>query len=60
AAAAEQAAPVRMPEDRAAGPLRRAMWPTLAGVAVVVTVVWLAVIIPRGRRTGWRPSARRP
>ncbi|MFE6765640.1 S8 family serine peptidase [Streptomyces sp. NPDC057689] len=60
AADKESAAPVRMPEDRAAGPLRRAMWPTLAGVAVVVTVAWLAVIIPRGRRTGWRPSARRP
>ncbi|WNI21443.1 S8 family serine peptidase [Streptomyces sp. ITFR-16] len=54
----EAAGPVQMPQDKAAGPLRRAMWPALAGVAVTITVVWLSLIIPRGRRTGWRPSRR--
>ncbi|MEU4656110.1 S8 family serine peptidase [Streptomyces sp. NPDC023723] len=51
------AAPVSMPVDEAAGPLRRALWPAVGGLAVVVAVVWLAIIIPRGRRNGWRPTA---
>ncbi|MFJ8490002.1 S8 family serine peptidase [Streptomyces sp. NPDC094038] len=51
--------PVRMPADQAAGPLRRALWPASAGLAVIVAVVWAALVIPRGRRLGWRPSARR-
>ncbi|MCZ9339715.1 peptidase, partial [Streptomyces sp. TRM76130] len=50
------AASVRLPEDEAAGPLRRALWPAAAGLAVVVTVVWLALVVPRGRRNGWRPT----
>ncbi|MFK0120058.1 S8 family serine peptidase [Streptomyces sp. NPDC090994] len=50
------AASVSMPEDKAADPFRRALWPAAAGLAVVVTVVWLALVIPRGRRNGWRPT----
>ncbi len=54
---AAAAAPVRMPEDKAAGPLRRAMWPAAAGLGVIIAVVWLGVILPRGRRLGWRPTS---
>jgi hypothetical protein len=53
---AAAAPPVRMPEDKAAGPLRRAMWPTAAGLGVIIAVVWLGAILPRGRRLGWRPT----
>lgn len=49
-------APVRMPEDKAAGPIRRAMWPAAAGFGAIVAVVWLGLVIPRGRRLGWRPT----
>lgn len=48
--------PVHLPEDKAAGPLRRALWPASAGLAVIIAVVWLGLILPRGRRLGWRPS----
>ncbi|MFK0169511.1 S8 family serine peptidase [Streptomyces sp. NPDC090306] len=48
--------PVRMPEDRAAGPMRRAMWPAVTGLVVVCVVVWAALLLPRGRRIGWRPT----
>lgn len=50
------APPVRLPEDKAAGPLRRAMWPTAAGFGVIIAVVWLGAVLPRGRRLGWRPT----
>ncbi|MFE2417670.1 S8 family serine peptidase [Streptomyces hokutonensis] len=50
------AAPVRLPADKAAGPLRRALWPASAGLAVIIAVVWLGLVLPRGRRLGWRPS----
>ncbi|MGP2438319.1 S8 family serine peptidase [Streptomyces sp. JW3] len=56
AAPKDQAAAVSMPPDKAAGPLRRALWPAVGGLAVVITVVWLAIVIPRGRRNGWRPT----
>ncbi|KPI08701.1 peptidase S8 and S53 subtilisin kexin sedolisin [Actinobacteria bacterium OK074] len=49
-------APVRLPTDRAAAPLRRALWPASAGLAVIVAVVWAGLVLPRGRRLGWRPS----
>ncbi|WP_328932221.1 MULTISPECIES: S8 family serine peptidase [unclassified Streptomyces] len=52
----DSATPVHLPADKAAGPLRRALWPASAGLAVIVAVVWLGLIIPRGRRLGWRPS----
>jgi subtilisin family serine protease len=48
--------PVHLPADTAAGPLRRALWPAAAGLAVVIAVVWLGLVLPRGRRLGWRPS----
>jgi hypothetical protein len=32
------------------------MWPTAAGLGVIIAVVWLGVILPRGRRLGWRPT----
>lgn len=48
--------PVRLPADKAAGPLRRALWPTAAGLGVIVAVVWAGLVLPRGRRLGWRPS----
>jgi hypothetical protein len=48
--------PVHLPADKAAGPLRRALWPAAAGLAVVIAVVWLGLVLPRGRRLGWRPS----
>ncbi|MFI6460167.1 S8 family serine peptidase [Streptomyces sp. NPDC050538] len=51
-------APVHLPADKAAGPLRRALWPASAGLAVIVAVVWLGLILPRGRRLGWKPSGR--
>ncbi|MEV0481318.1 S8 family serine peptidase [Streptomyces sp. NPDC050508] len=54
----DAASPVHLPADKAAGPLRRALWPAAAGLAVVIAVVWLGLILPRGRRLGWRPSAR--
>jgi subtilisin family serine protease len=47
---------VRLPEDKAAGPIRRAMWPAAAGLGVIIAVVWLGAVLPRGRRLGWRPS----
>ncbi|MFG2372896.1 S8 family serine peptidase [Streptomyces sp. NPDC048504] len=50
--------PVHLPADKAAGPLRRALWPASAGLAVIIAVVWLGLILPRGRRLGWRPSTR--
>ncbi|WP_033285070.1 S8 family serine peptidase [Streptomyces sp. NRRL F-525] len=50
--------PVHLPADKAAGPLRRALWPASAGLAVIVAVVWLGLILPRGRRLGWKPSVR--
>ncbi|MFF7467685.1 S8 family serine peptidase [Streptomyces sp. NPDC008092] len=50
--------PVRMPADQAAGPLRRALWPASAGLAVIVAVVWAGLVVPHGRRLGWRPSGR--
>lgn len=50
--------PVHLPADKAAGPLRRALWPASAGLAVIVAVVWLGLVLPRGRRLGWKPSAR--
>ncbi|MEU6143887.1 S8 family serine peptidase [Streptomyces sp. NPDC047081] len=55
-AVAAPAAPVRLPADKAAGPLRRALWPASAGLAVIIAVVWLGLVLPRGRRLGWRPS----
>ncbi|WP_234544641.1 S8 family serine peptidase [Streptomyces shenzhenensis] len=55
-AVAAPAAPVHLPADKAAGPLRRALWPASAGLAVIITVVWLGLVLPRGRRLGWRPS----
>ncbi|WP_406453465.1 S8 family serine peptidase [Streptomyces sp. NBC_01622] len=55
-AAAAPASPVRLPADKAAGPLRRALWPASAGLAVIIAVVWLGLVLPRGRRLGWRPS----
>ncbi|MEV6480042.1 S8 family serine peptidase [Streptomyces sp. NPDC051576] len=48
--------PVRLPADKAAGPLRRALWPASAGLAVIIAVIWLGLVLPRGRRLGWRPS----
>ncbi|XUL91758.1 S8 family serine peptidase [Streptomyces galilaeus] len=48
--------PVHLPADKAAGPLRRALWPASAGLAVIIAVVWLGLVLPRGRRLGWRPS----
>jgi len=56
APAAAPASPVRLPADKAAGPLRRALWPASAGLAVIIAVVWLGLVLPRGRRLGWRPS----
>ncbi|MFD4561818.1 S8 family serine peptidase [Streptomyces sp. NPDC058469] len=47
---------VHLPADKAAEPLRRALWPASAGLAVIIAVVWLGLILPRGRRLGWRPS----
>jgi subtilisin family serine protease len=48
--------PVHLPADKAAGPLRRALWPAAAGLAVVSAGVWRGRVLPRGRRLGWRPS----
>ncbi|WP_043678260.1 S8 family serine peptidase [Streptomyces xylophagus] len=48
--------PVRLPADEAAGPLRRALWPASLGLAVIIAVVWAGLVLPRGRRLGWRPS----
>jgi hypothetical protein len=48
--------PVRLPADKAAGPLRRALWPASLGLAVIIAVVWAGLVLPRGRRLGWRPS----
>ncbi len=33
------------------------MWPAAAGLGVIIAVVWLGVILPRGRRLGWRPTS---
>ncbi|MGX9884579.1 S8 family serine peptidase [Streptomyces sp. NPDC002276] len=52
----DSASPVHLPADKAAGPLRRALWPASAGLAVIIAVVWLGLVLPRGRRLGWRPS----
>lgn len=56
AAAGDPGSPVHLPADKAAEPLRRALWPASAGLAVIIAVVWLGLILPRGRRLGWRPS----
>lgn len=54
AAAAE---PVSLPSDEAdARATRRAVLLAAGGGGIVLLVAWAAVVVPRGRARGWRPS----
>ncbi|WP_232838881.1 S8 family serine peptidase [Streptomyces geranii] len=55
-AAAGEGAVVRLPGDPGAGPTRRAVLVAVGGGAGLLVVVWVAVVVPRGRARGWRAS----
>ncbi|MFJ4830558.1 S8 family serine peptidase [Streptomyces sp. NPDC088747] len=59
AARAEAPAPgaaVRLPEDEAALPVRRAVLFAAAGAALILLVTWAALTLPRARTRNWRPA----
>ncbi|WP_329279059.1 S8 family serine peptidase [Streptomyces sp. NBC_01451] len=56
AAGPSREAAVRLPEDAGAGPTRRAVLFAAGGGAGLLVVVWVAVVVPRGRARGWRAS----
>ncbi|WP_436851234.1 S8 family serine peptidase [Streptomyces asoensis] len=56
AGAPAREAPLRLPADDAAGPVRRASMFAAAGAALVLLVVWAALALPRARARDWRPA----
>ncbi|MFD5625965.1 S8 family serine peptidase [Streptomyces sp. NPDC127072] len=49
-------AAVRLPEDEAALPVRRAVLFAAAGAALILLVTWAALTLPRARTRNWRPA----
>ncbi|MFG2283470.1 S8 family serine peptidase [Streptomyces asoensis] len=56
AAAPAPQAPLHLPGDDAAGPVRRAGLFAAAGAALVLLVIWAALALPRARTRNWRPA----
>ncbi|WP_328723571.1 S8 family serine peptidase [Streptomyces sp. NBC_00247] len=56
AAAPAPGAAVRLPDDDAALPVRRATLFAAAGAALILLVAWAALTLPRARTRRWRPA----